>query len=117
MKTIMNYTQIKTLELVRQFLEGTADVELCIDATEDRYAWIETTLVRFRYLQLSKADMGILLSFLQPLSGYLRVQVKRLVKQYCTTGRIQQRQRTTHGFLRKYSDEDIRPGSNDDGIS
>jgi len=39
MKTIMNDTQIKTLEQVRQFLEGTVDVELCIDAKEDRYAW------------------------------------------------------------------------------
>ena len=108
MKTIMNDTQIKTLEQVRQFLAGTVDVELCIDSKEDRYAWIQTTLVRFHYLQLSKADKGMLLSFLQKLSGYSRIQVKRLVKQYCKTGRIQRRQRTIHGFPRKYTDEDIR---------
>jgi hypothetical protein len=41
MKTIMNDTQIKTLEQVRQFLEGTANIELC-EAKEDRYAWIQT---------------------------------------------------------------------------
>ena len=104
----MNDTQIKTLEQVRQFLEGTAEIELCIDAKEDRYAWIQTTLVRFRYLQLSKADKGVLLSFLQKVSGYSRIQVKRLVKQYRKTGCIQRRQRTTHGFARKYTDEDIR---------
>ena len=108
MKTIMNDTQIKTLEQVRQFLAGTVDVELCIDSKEDRYAWIQTTLVRFRYLQLNKADKGVLLTFLQKLSGYSRIQVKRLVKQYCKTGRIQRRQRTTHGFPRKYTDKDIR---------
>ena len=61
----MNDTQIKTLEQVRQFLEGTADVELCTDSKKDRYAWIQTTLVRFRYLQLSKANKGMLLTFLQ----------------------------------------------------
>ena len=104
----MNDTQIKTLEQVRQFLEGTAVVELCIDAMEDRYAWIQATLVRFRYLQLSKADKGVLLSFLQKVSGYSRIQVKHLEKQYCKTGCIQRRQRTTHIFPRKYTDKDIR---------
>jgi hypothetical protein len=59
MKTIMNDTQIKTFEQMRQFLEGTANIELCIEAKEDRYAWIQTTLVRFHYLQLSKADKGM----------------------------------------------------------
>jgi hypothetical protein len=81
----MNDTQIKTLEQVRQFLEGTAAMELCIDAKEDRYAWIQTPLVRFHYRQLSKADKGVLLSFLQKVSGYSRIQVKRQVKQYCKT--------------------------------
>ena len=46
--------------------------------TADRYAWVQTTLLRFHYLQLSKADKGVLLSFLQKISGYSRIQVKRL---------------------------------------
>ena len=104
----MNDTQIKTLEQVHQFLEGPAVVELSIDAKEDRYAWIQTTLVRFRYFQLSKTGKGLILSFLQRVSGYSRIQVKRLVKQYCKTGRIQRRQRTLNGFPRTYTDKDIR---------
>ena len=104
----MNDTQIKTLEQVRQFLEGTSAMELSIDIKEDRYAWIQTTLVRFRYLQLSKTGKGLILSFLQKVSGYSRIQVKRLVKQYCKTGRIQRRQCTTNGFPRKYTDNDIQ---------
>jgi transposase InsO family protein len=108
MKTIMNDTQIKTLEQVRQILVGTADLEFSIDAKQDRYAWIQTTLVRFRYRQLNKADKAVVLSFIQKLSGYSRIQIKRLVKQYCKTGRLQRRQRTTHGFPRKYTDEDSR---------
>lgn len=108
MKTIMNDSHIKTLEQLHQFLEGTAAVELCIDAKEDRYTWIQSTLVRFHYLQLNKADKGLILSFPQKVSGYSRIQIKRLVKQDCKTGRLQRRQSTTHGFPRKYSDEDIR---------
>ena len=104
----MNDSHIKTLEQVHQFLEGTAAVELSIDAKADRYTWIQSTLVRFHYLQLNKADKGLILSFLQKVSGYSRIQIKRLVKQYCKTGRLQRHQRMTHGFARKYTDEDIR---------
>ncbi len=104
----MNDSHIKTLEQVHQFLEGTAAVELSIDAKEDRYTWIQTTLVRFHYLRLNKADKGLILSFLQKVSGYSRIQIKRLVRQYCKTGHIRRRQRTSKGFSRYYTDEDIR---------
>jgi hypothetical protein len=68
MKTIMNDSPIKTLEQVRQFLEGRAAVKLSIDAKENRYTWIQSTLVQFHYLLLSKADKGLMLSFLQKVS-------------------------------------------------
>ncbi len=54
----MNDTQIKTLEQVRQFLEGTGVVDLTIDVKEDRYVWIQHALMRFRYWQLGKSDKG-----------------------------------------------------------
>ena len=104
----MNDTQIQTLEQVRQFLEGTGAVALTIDAKEDRYAWIQRTLIRFRYRQLSRPDKGRLLGFLQKVSGYSRIQIKRLVKQSITTGKLKRRQRTVSGFARKYTSADIR---------
>lgn len=108
MKTIMNDTQIKTLEQVRQFLNGVETIDLVIETKEARYAWIRETLFRFRYRQLGKADKGLLLDFLHKVSGYSRIQVKRLVKQYLKTGKLQRRQRTVKGFTRKYPPEDIR---------
>ena len=104
----MNDSHIKTLEQVRQILEGTAAVELCIDAKEERYTWIQTTLVRFHYLQLSKADKGLILSFLQKVSGYSRIQIKRLVRQYGKAGQLRRRPRTSQGFSCKYTDKDIQ---------
>ena len=108
MKTIMNDTQIKTLEQVRQFLNGVETIDLVIETKQARYAWIRETLIRFRYRQLGKADKGLLLDFLHKVSGYSRIQVKRLVKQYLKTGKLQRRQRTVKGFTRKYTPEDIR---------
>ena len=79
----MNDTQIKTLDQVRQFLEGTRVIDLVIDAKEDRYAWIQHTLIRFRYRQLSKADKGLLLGFLQNKHGVK--QTRRQVLHYNIT--------------------------------
>jgi len=45
----MNDDQIKTLEQVREFLTGTSAVEFSISSKEERYKWIEQTLIRFRY--------------------------------------------------------------------
>jgi len=104
----MNDTQIKTLEQIRQFLDGVEAIDLVIDTKEGRYAWIRETLIRFRYRQLGKADKGLLLDFLHKVSGYSRIQVKRLVKQYLKTGKLQRRQRTVKGFTRKYTPKDIR---------
>ena len=104
----MNDTQIRTLEQVRQFLEGTGVVDLTIDAQEDRYAWIQRTLIRFRYRRLGKTDKGLLLGFLQKVSGYSRIQIKRLVRQSIKTGTLKRRQRTVNGFTRTYTREDVQ---------
>lgn len=108
MNTIMNDTEIKTLEQVRQFLAGTVAVELAIASKEERYRWMQHTLVQFRYRTLGKADKGVVLSFLSKVSGYSRIQVKRLVKQYLKTGRLQRRHCTARGFAVKYTRADIR---------
>ncbi len=104
----MNDTPIKTLDHVRQFLNGLGAMEFCIDAKDARYAWIQAMLLRFHYHQLGKAEKGLLLDFLQKVSGYSRIQVKRLIQQSLQTGQLQRRQRTVQGFRRTYTSEDIR---------
>jgi hypothetical protein len=108
MHIIMNDTPIKTLDHVRQFLNGLGAMEFCIDAKDARYAWIQAMLLRFHYHQLGKAEKGLLLDFLQKVSGYSRIQVKRLIQQSLQTGQLQRRQRTVQGFRRTYTSEDIR---------
>ena len=91
MVTHMDDNHIKTLDQVRRFLEGTEALELRIEEKNERYAWIEATLRRFRYRALGKADKGLILRYLQRLSGYSRQQVTRLVRQYLKTGRLRRR--------------------------
>ena len=104
----MNEKGIRTIEQVRQFLDGTADVEFEMGTKAKRYEWIEETFVRFRYLELSKSEKGLLLKFLRKVSGYSHVQVKRFVRQYFETGHVRRRKAKKRGFIRRYTDEDIR---------
>ena len=56
----------------------------------------------------NKANKGLLLRFLSRVSGYSKVQIKRLVQQYLRTGKLHCKQRTAVPFTRKYTLADIR---------
>ncbi len=107
----MNDTPIKTLEHVRQFLNGLGALEFRIEAKAARYTWIQGMLLRFHYPQLRKAEKGLLLDFLQMVSGYSRIQVKRLIQQSRQTGQLHRRQRTVQGFRRLYACEPLARNS------
>lgn len=107
MNTVMSDTQIRTIEEVREFLAGTGNVRFAIETKAERYEWLEATLVRFRYENLGKLEKGLMLDFLEKVSGYSRIQVKRLVGRYVRSGRVRLRNPKNRGFVRKYSVADI----------
>jgi transposase InsO family protein len=108
MNTIMNDNHIKTLAQVRAFLEGTQAVEFSLQTKTERYDFIRRILIRFAYHGLSKRDKGLLLSFMVHVSGYSRVQVKRLAKTWLKRGQLRPRSSAGNGFTRKYTDSDRR---------
>lgn len=108
MNTIMNDNDIKTLPQVRAFLEGTQLVEFSLNTKSERYDFVRRTLIRFAYHSLSKPDKGVVLSFLVHVSGYSRIQVKRLTKAWLKHGRLRPGTSAGNGFTRKYTDADRR---------
>ncbi len=105
----MDETQIRTLEDIGQFLAGTTDTSLKLQGSKDDvYAWIQHTLVRFRYLGLRKKPKGLVRRYIKRITGYSRPQMNRLIKQFRKTGHIRRRQRTVKGFETKYTRADVR---------
>lgn len=104
----MNDTQLETLDQVRQFLDGTEAIDFQIESKDARYRWIQHTLVKFHYLQITKADKGLITRYIMKMTGYSLAQVKRLIRQYRKTGRLVRKQRTSQGFQLKYTREDQR---------
>ncbi len=104
----MNDNDIKTLPQVRAFLDGTRTVEFSMHTKSERYDFVRRTLIRLAYHTLSKPDKGAVLSFLVHVSGYSRIQVKRLVKTWLKHGRLRPGTSASNGFTRKYTDADRR---------
>ena len=104
----MNDTQLETIEQIEAFLTGAETVELIIVGKADRYVWIQRTLIRLKYSQLSKSEKGLVMRYLGKMTGYSPAQVKRLIKQYREKGRLVRKQRTVKRFSQKYTAQDKR---------
>ena len=105
----MNEGQVRTLEQVRQVLEGTQALEFRqAEDDQGRYAWIEAVLRRFDYRQLPRAHRGPVLSYVQRLSGYSRAQVTRLVSRWDAGKHLVKDYRApAHAFARRYTSTDV----------
>lgn len=104
----MNVKHLQTLQQVIDFLHGSSAFEPASVRQADRYQWIDQTLRHFRYASHSKADKGVLIAYLCRISGYSRQQTTRLIKRYCTQGKLIWSVAPAKGFVSHYSVEDIR---------
>ena len=105
----MNEAQVRTVEQARQVLEGTQSLEFRrAEDDEGRYAWVESVLRRLEYRQLKRRDRGVVLAYLQRLSGYSRAQVTRLVSRWVEGKRLVKEYRAPkHAFARRYTSADV----------
>jgi transposase InsO family protein len=107
MQLIMNDEKLTTVEQVKQFLVGSEALTFEGVSIEERYLWIESVLVRFRYYRLNRAEKGVIRQCLEKVSGYSRAQVCRLIRQYNQEGRLRKTDCRRHRFARKYTLADI----------
>lgn len=105
----MNEAQVRTVEQVRQVLEGTQALEFGrAEDDEGRYGWIDAVLRRFDYRQLPRGDRAPVLAYLQRLSGYSRAQVTRLVSRWVGgKALVKQYRAPEHAFARRYTSADV----------
>ena len=100
---------ISTLDQVRAFLDGAADVAFTPVDSSDRHAWLAAMLRQFGYRQRSRADKGLLRAYAGKVTGYSRAQVARLLAQWCQHGSLRDRRGPpAKAFTRRYTDEDVR---------
>ena len=105
----MSLEQLTTIGAIKQFLEGTQAVAFSVAThKKERYRWLQSTLVKHHYMQLSKADKGTITRYLMKVTGYSLAQTKRLIRQYVKTGTVSVKLARHNGFKRAYTKVDIR---------
>lgn len=105
----MSLDQLSTIDDIKRFLDGTQAVAFSVASSKQaRYQWVQKTLVKHRYLTLSKAAKGVITRYLMKVTGYSPAQTKRLIQQYAKTGVLKVKPARRNGFQRRYSEADIR---------
>jgi len=107
MQLVMNDERLQTIEQVKQFLAGSGGLDFEGVSVEERYQWIQTVLVRFKYYQLKRAEKGVIRRYIEKVSGYSRAQVSRLIREYHQRGQLRKTQYQRHRFPRRYTTADI----------
>jgi len=105
----MNVSRLETVEQIREFLNGTADVAFANPADESTLRTFVTGVIRrYRYFSLTKGQRGILFAYMRRLTGYSRQHLSRLVAQYRKTKSLKPLKRASHtSFARSYGPEDV----------
>ena len=104
----MNIKNLNTIEAIDEFLQGNQAVAFSVlGDKKERYQFVQSTLIKFRYMTLSKMDKGIVIRFLMKMTEYSRQQVTRLIKKYVDTGYVHWRPARSNGFKKTYKNREV----------
>ena len=66
----MSLEQLTTIDAIIQFLEGTQAMAFSVTRDKkERYSWLQSILVKHHYMQLGKADKGVITRYLLKVTG------------------------------------------------
>jgi len=69
----MRDEEIKTIDDISCFLQAELRPTMALHGSKEViYKWLERTLVRFRYLWLDKKQKGLVLRYIEHITGYSR---------------------------------------------
>ena len=105
----MKLQNLKTIDQVEEFLNGTQQIYFDATSTKDeRYQSVKGILQQFCYSTLKKKDKGVIVKYLIKISGYSRQQLTRMIARYARTGDLKRQQKTKNGFEKMYTEKDIK---------
>lgn len=107
MKLIMDDKRLKTVEQIKQFLDGSETLDFGGTSVKERYDFIETVLRRFKYFRLKKNGKGLILRYIRKVTGYSLSQVNRLVRNFEQKGQLEKTKYKRHQFPSRYTRSDV----------
>jgi len=103
----MDDQRLDTMPAVEQFLAGVAPVDFRSVKREEKYAWIEQTLVRLQYHHRRRKEKAVIREFVVKMTGYSDIQAKRLIGQYLGHKTVRLSTKRKHKFKTIYTADDV----------
>lgn len=108
MKIIMKTEQLSSTGDLERFIDGSQKVAFVVlGGKTAKYAWIQSTLIKYQYLELKRNEKSILIRYIKKMTDYSRAQVIRLIQRYKENGNIVYKPNPSNGFDTKYTQEDL----------
>ena len=82
MVTMFDDSLLQTIGNLRMFIDGTLPITFRPLRREERSRWIRSTLVRFKYLTLKRADKQVVQHYLMKVADLSRAQIARHIAAY-----------------------------------
>jgi len=102
----MNISSIKTLWDIKKFLESSAEWDLKPGSKKDIYVWMQGLLAEILYRKLRKKEKKLVKIFLQKVTGYSHIQLKRLLQKH-REGTLSWKPWQKNSFTAVYDEKDI----------
>ncbi len=98
----MKEAKLRTLTQIKEFLDGTTEVAFRV-SKDERNQFIERVLIGLAAPH-GRVDKGVLLRYIERMTGLSRQQVARLVRRYSKDGKLTKRQgmAPARGFTHHY---------------
>ena len=107
MTIIMNDSRIVSIAQIKEFIKVAKSIEFRGASQKEKYEWIETVLLRFRYFSCRKKEKSILKKYIIQLTGYSDAQLTRLIAKKKKHGKIIPNTTKHHHFPKKYGPVDV----------
>jgi transposase InsO family protein len=82
MTITMNISHITTLALIENFLKASSDSDFRPNSKQEIYEWLQNFLLKIHYRKLKKKEKRTVKTFINKVTGYSQVQIKRLLKKH-----------------------------------
>lgn len=92
---------------IKEFTKVAGGIEFKGAKRKEKYEWLETILLRFRYFTLRKKEKSILRGYMMRMTGFSDAQLTRLIAKKKKTGKILANATKRHRFPRIYTPEDV----------
>lgn len=96
-----------SISQIKEFIKVSKGIEFRGAKRKEKYEWIETVLLRFRYYSLRKKEKSVLKNYLLKMTGFSDAQLTRLIAKKKKTGKILADTTKRHCFPKKYTPGDV----------